>query len=336
MKAMVINRHGGPEVFEAATLPDPQAGPGQVRIRVRASSVNPLEVKIRSGLVRSGPEFPAILNGDVAGIVDQVGAGVEGLRPGDPVVGCAGGVRGHPGALADFMVADARLVARAPQRLPLEDCAALPLVFMTAWSALVDRANIQPGEHVLIHAGTGGVGHVAVQLAKARGARVATTVSSERKAAVARDLGADDVIQYRDEPVADYVGRLTGGAGFPLVFDTVGGSNLDASFEAAAISGRVCSINTRSTHDLSPLHAKNLTLHVIFRAVPLLYGLAMDHEAEILGNMTAMVDSGTLRPLLAESRFGFAQIAAAHRYLESGQAVGKILLTRSEPGTINP
>jgi NADPH:quinone reductase len=336
MKAMVINRYGGPEVFEAATLPDPQAGPGQVRIRVHASSVNPLEIKIRTGLVRSGPEFPAILNGDVAGVVDEVGAGVEAFRPGDPVVGCAGGVRGHPGALADFMLADARLVTRAPRRLPLEDCAALPLVFMTAWSALVDRADIQPGEHVLIHAGTGGVGHVAVQLAKARGARVATTVSSAGKAAIARDLGADDVIHYRDEPVAGYVRRLTAGKGFPLVFDTVGGSNLDASFEAAAVSGRVCSINTRSTHDLSPLHAKNLTLHVIFRAVPLLYGLEMEHEPEILRNMTALVDTGALRPLLAERRFSFAEIAEAHRYLESGQAVGKILLTRDGPATINP
>lgn len=328
MKAYVINRHGGPEVFEEATLPDPQAGPGQVRIRVRASSVNPLEVKIRSGLVRSGPEFPAILNGDIAGIIDQVGEGVKGFENGDPVLGCAGGVRGHPGALADYMLADHRLITHAPHRLPLETCAVLPLVFMTSWSALVDRAAIRPGEHVLIHAGAGGVGHVAVQLAKARGARVATTVSSEEKGVIARDLGADEVILYRDEPVADYVQRLTGGAGFPLVFDTVGGANLDASFEAAAISGRVCSINTRSTHDLSPLHAKNLTLHVVFRSVPLLYGMELEHQSWILRNMTEMVDEGSLRPLLAARKFGFAQIADAHRYLESGQAVGKILLTR--------
>ncbi|AHE97441.1 zinc-dependent alcohol dehydrogenase family protein [Thioalkalivibrio paradoxus] len=328
MKAYVIHRHGGPEVFEPATLPDPQAGPGQLRIRVHASSVNPLDVKIRKGLVRSGPEFPAILNGDVAGIVDQVGDGVLGFQAGDAVIGCAGGVRGHPGALADYMVADANLVTQAPKRLPLEECAVLPLVFMTAWNALVDRADIQPGEHVLVHAGTGGVGHVAVQLAKARGARVATTVSSEQKAAIARDLGADDIILYRQEPVADYVQRLTGGAGFPLVFDTVGGDNLDASFEAAAVSARVCSINTRSTHDLSPLHAKNLTLHVIFRSVPLLYGLELKHQSWILSNLAEMVEAGTLRPLLAERRFTFAQIADAHRYLESGQAVGKILLTR--------
>lgn len=331
MKAYVIHRHGGPEVFEEASLPDPQAGPGQVRIQVRASSVNPLEIKIRTGLVRSGPEFPAILNGDVAGIVDQIGDGVTGFHVGDPVVGCAGGVRGYPGALADFMVANACLVTPAPTRLPLETCAVLPLVFMTAWSALVDRAAIRPGEHVLIHAGAGGVGHVAVQLAKARGARVATTVSSEDKGAIARDLGADDIILYRQERVTDYVQRLTGGAGFPLVFDTVGGGNLDASFEAAAISGRVCSINTRSTHDLSPLHAKNLTLHVIFRLVPLLYGMELEHQSWILRNMTEMVDEGSLRPLLAARKFRFAQIADAHRYLESGQAVGKILLTRNGP-----
>jgi len=247
------------------------------------------------------------------------------------VVGCAGGIRGYPGALADYMVADACLVTHAPERLPLETCATLPLVFMTAWSALIDRAQIRPGEHVLIHAGAGGVGHVAVQLAKARGARVATTVSSEEKGAIARDLGADEVILYPQESVSDYVQRLTGGSGFPLVFDTVGGSNLDASFEAAAVSGRVCSINTRSTHDLSLMHAKNLTLHVIFRSVPLLYRMEMEHQSWILRNMAEMVDEATLRPLLAARQFTFAEIAEAHRYLESGQAVGKILLTRNGP-----
>jgi NADPH:quinone reductase len=328
MHAFVINRHGGPEVFEPAELPDPQAGPGQVRVRVVASSVNPLEIKLRTGLVKTGPDFPAILNGDVAGIVDQVGEGVTRFKVGDAVVGCAGGLKGHPGALADYMVADARLLTHAPRSLPLEECAVLPLVFMTAWSALVDRARIRPDEHALIHAGTGGVGHVAVQLAKSRGARVATTVSTPEKAEIAKRLGADEIILYRDEPVAAYVQRLTAGKGFPLVFDTVGGANLDASFEAAAISGRVCSINTRSTHDLSQVHAKNLTLHVIFRSVPLLYGVELEHQAEMLQAMVELVDGGALRPLLARERFTFAQIADAHRYLESGQVIGKIVLTR--------
>ena len=167
MKAMVIEEFGGPDVFVEREVDTPEPDEGQVRIRVVASSVNPLETKIRSGLVKTGPAMPAILNGDVSGVVDKVGPGVAGFAEGDEVFGCAGGVGGWQGALADFMIADVRLLGkRTPaMELPLADCAALPLVFLTAWSALVDRAGIQPGEHVLIHAGTGGVGHVAIQIA---------------------------------------------------------------------------------------------------------------------------------------------------------------------------
>lgn len=329
MQAYVINRFGGPEVFELATLPDPVPGPGQVRIAVKASSVNPLETKIRSGLVRTGPEFPAILNGDVAGIVDQVGAGVQGFSVGDPVIGCAGGLRGYPGALADYMLADTRLITHAPKNIPLEEAAVLPLVFMTAWNVLVDRAQLREGEFVLIHAGAGGVGHVAIQLAKSLGARVATTVSTPEKAAIVRELGADEVIHYREESVTDYVQRLTEGKGFSLVVDTIGGANLDASVAAAAVSGRVASINTRSTHDLSMVHAKNLTLHVIFRSVSMLYGIGLEAQRVILDALTQQMESGRLRPWIDEKRFSFAQIADAHRHIESGTAIGKILLTRN-------
>lgn len=329
MQAYVIDEFGGPEVFREATLPDPVAGPGQVRIRVHASSVNPLETKIRSGIVRTGPEFPAILNGDVAGVVDQVGNGVSDFAVGDPVVGCAGGLRGYPGALADFMLADTRLITHAPRNLPLAEAATLPLVFMTAWNALVDRLDLAQDDFVLIHAGAGGVGHVAIQLAKALGARVATTVSTPEKAEIARSLGADELIFYREEPVRDYVQRLTDGQGFAVVFDTIGGATLDASFEAAAISGQVASINTRSTHDLSIVHAKNLTLHVIFRSVPMLYGIDLGYQRIILDEMVRLVDSDLLKPHIAANRFRFSEISAAHRYLESGAATGKILLTRN-------
>lgn len=326
MKAMVIRQYGGPEVFEPMTLPDPEAGAGEVRIRVAGSSLNPIETKIRSGLVQSGPEFPAVLNGDVVGIVDQVGEGVTHLNVGEAVMGCAGGVKGYPGALADYMIADARTLYAAPSRLPLNDVAALPLVFMTAWTALVERAQIKAGEQVLIHAGTGGVGHVAIQIAKAKGARVATTVSSQEKAELARSLGADDIIFYRDEAVSDYVERLTEGRGFDLVFDTVGGDNLDRSIEATAVSGRLCSINTRSTHDLSQLHAKNLTLHVIFRSVPLLHGIGMDGQIDQLRALYDLVETGKVKPLIDAKRFSYDDIAEAHRYLESGKAMGKVVL----------
>ncbi|MFT7339514.1 MAG: NADPH2:quinone reductase [Marinobacter maritimus] len=330
MKAMVIETFGGPDVFVEREVETPEPAAGQVRIKVVASSVNPIETKIRSGLVKAGPAMPAILNGDVAGIVDKVGVGVTSFSAGDEVFGCAGGTKGWPGALADFMIADARLLAKrtSSMTLPLAECAALPLVFLTAWSALVERANIQAGEHVLIHAGTGGVGHAAIQIAKHLGARVATTVSTHEKAGMAKQLGADDIIFYHDESVEAYKQRLTYGQGFSLVFDTVGRENLDRAFEATAISGRLCSINTRSTHDLSLMHAKGLTLHVIFRSIPLLHGIGMEDQPRLIAAMCEMLEQSAIRPLLDPKRFSFARVAEAHRHIESGRAVGKILLER--------
>lgn len=330
MKAMVIEEFGGPEVFVEREVETPEPSAGQVRIKVMASSVNPIETKIRSGLVKAGPEMPAILNGDVSGVIDKIGPGVTNVSVGDEVFGCAGGTKGWPGALADFMITDARLLAKRTSaiNLPLLECAALPLVFLTAWSALVERAAIQSGEHVLIHAGTGGVGHVAIQIAKHLGARVATTVSSPEKAESARQLGADDIIFYRDETVESYKQRLTQGKGFSLVFDTVGRENLDRAIEATAISGRLCSINTRSSHDLSLMHAKGLTLHVIFRSIPLLHGIGMDEQPRLVSAMVDMLEQGALRPLLDTERYSFAMVGEAHRRLESGLAVGKILLVR--------
>lgn len=330
MKAMVIEEYGGPEVFVEREVPTPEPGMGQVRIRVVASSVNPIETKIRSGYVKTGPALPAILNGDVAGVVDKLGPGVADFKVGDEVFGCAGGVRGWQGALADYMVADVRLLARRTPEisLALTECAALPLVFLTAWTALVERAGLKAGEQVLIHAGTGGVGHVAIQIARHLGARVATTVSTEHKAGIARKLGADDVIFYRDESVQAYKDRLTDGRGFALVFDTVGGANLDRSIEATAIAGRLCSINTRSSHDLTPLHAKGLSLHVIFRSIPLLHGIGMDHQPQLMAALSQMLRQEAVCPLLDEKQYRFTEIAEAHRRLEAGEATGKILLLR--------
>lgn len=328
MRAMVIKEYGDYDVFQDTELPDPQAGPGEVRIRVKASSVNPLELKIRAGLVPAGPDLPAILNADVGGIVDQVGEGVTHLKEGDPVIGCAGGLKGRQGALADFMVADARLVTHAPEKLKLEDAAVLPLVFMTAWNALVERADIQPDQWVLVHGGTGGVGHVAIQLAKARGAKVAASVSTPEKAEIARSFGADETLLYNEEAPEDYVQRITGGEGFPIVFDTVGGASLDNSFKAASLAGKVVSINTRNTHDLSLMHSKSLTLHVVFRALPMLTGKGMEAEPARLAALTQLIDEGKIKPLLAEQQFKFTEIGQAHAYLDAGKAMGKIQLLR--------
>ncbi|MFC7442809.1 zinc-dependent alcohol dehydrogenase family protein [Laceyella putida] len=322
MRAYVINRFGKPDVFEEMQLARPTAAPGTVLIRVAATSVNPIDTKIRAGLVPNlAPSFPAVLHGDVAGIIEEVGPGVTDLQVGDEVYACAGN-----GALADYLLAPAALVAKKPASLSFQEAAALPLVTITAWEALFDRLNLQSGQHILIHAGTGGVGHVAIQLAKSAGAVVYTTVSTAEKEKLALELGADAVINYRNETVEEYVAKHTGGHGFDLVFDTVGGTNLDRSFAAVKTGGAVAAIAARSTHDLTPLHNKGLTLHVVFMILPLLSGKGLERHGQILRELTRLVDQGKVKPLLDASSFAYRDIAQAHERLESGQAVGKITL----------
>ena len=327
MKAMVIEQFGAPDVFVQREIPKPVPGPGQVLIRVAGSSVNPIDAKIRSGAVPAiAPAFPAVLHGDVAGTVVARGHGVTRVGVGDAVYACAGGVKGLGGALAEFMLADAVLVAHAPATLKLADAAALPLVGITAWEALIDRAQVGAGQRVLVHGGAGGVGHIGVQLAKQRGAIVYTTVSSDEKAALAHALGADATINYRQKTVAEYVGAHTNGEGFDVVFDTVGGECLAASFEAVKVGGTVVTIAARSTQDLSPLHARGATLHAVFMLLPLLRSIGRARHGEILGRLAQLVDAGRVRPLLDPDVFTFARVGAAHAALESGKARGKIRL----------
>jgi NADPH2:quinone reductase len=327
MRAMVIDATGPASVFREGVLPMPQPGPGEVRLRVMASSVNPVDVKIRAGAVALAPAFPAVLHGDVAGVIDAVGAGVTEFRAGDRVFGLVGGVRGCPGALAEFLCADARLLALMPDSLDFAGAAALPVVALTAYEALYRRTDLAPGASVLVQAGTGGVGHVAVQMARARGLRVAATVSGEAKAAMVRRLGADEAVNYRDEAVAGYVQRLTGGRGFDLVIDTVGGDNLEKSFAAARHGGEVVCVAARGTHDLSLMHGKGLSLHVVFKLLPLLSGEGREQLAADLRVIALEVEAGRLQPLIDPRRFAFDDVAAAHAFLESGRAVGKVVLT---------
>jgi len=326
MRAQLLRSFGDKPDFHLATVPKPELKPGHVLIRVAATSVNPIDIKMRTLGPAFAPKLPAVMGMDVAGVVEAVGEGVSAFSPGDEVFGCPGGLGDIPGALAEYMLADARLLARKPSTHSMAEAAALPLVTITAWDALFDRAHLTTGRHVLIHAGTGGVGHVAVQLAKAHGARVAATVSTPEKAALASSLGADDIINYRQETVEQYVARLTNGRGFDVVFDTVGGATLDASLQAAAIRGVVVSTNTRSTHDLSVLHAKGLTLSVVFMLLPLLTGQGRERHGEILTLAAILAEQGKLRPLLAERRFTLDEIAQAQEYLDSGRAVGKVVV----------
>lgn len=328
MRVQVITQFGGPEVFQEMEMDRPQVIPGHLLIRVAASSVNPIDTKIRSGFVPAlSPAFPAVLHGDVAGVVEEVGEGVSEFQAGDEVYACAGGFRTTPGgALGDYMLADARLVAHKPKTLSFQEAAALPLVSITAWEALIDRAHIQPGQRVLIHGAAGGVGHVAIQLAKAMGAEVYTTASSAEKLKIAQDLGANVGINYKETSVEEYVDQYTDGTGFDVVFDTVGGANIDRSFAAVKTRGTVTTIATRSTHDLSPMHNKGITLHAVFMILPILHGEGMEHHGAILQKIAQLVDEGKCRPLLDNESYSFSDASSAHRRLESGEAVGKVTL----------
>ncbi|GGF86022.1 quinone oxidoreductase [Azorhizobium oxalatiphilum] len=324
MRAQLLTATGSPENFTLAKIDRPEPGPGTVLVRLAATSINQIDVKIRTGLP-IGPVLPAILGADIAGSVEAVGPGVTDFKAGDEVYGCAGGVRGLGGTLAEYIVADARLLAPKPRSLSMRETAALPLVSITAWEA-IERTGLAANEQVLIHGGIGGVGHIAIQLAKARGARIATTVPNAEAADLARSLGADETIIFTEEGVQAYVERLTAGLGFDVVIDTVGNANLDKSLAAASLNGRIAATAARSTHDLSPMHSKGLSLHVIFMLIPMLHGIGRERHGRILRELAALVDRGEVRPLIDPQLFTLDTAADAHRRLESGRAVGKVIV----------
>ncbi|MHA6494886.1 zinc-dependent alcohol dehydrogenase family protein [Pseudomonas borbori] len=329
MKAFVINGFGPADIFEEVELPAPQAGPGQLLVKVAASGINPLDYKLRRGdFPTFTHDFPAILHGDFAGRVTAIGEGVQGFAVGDEVYGCAGGIRGRQGALADFMVVDAALVARKASNLSMAEAAVLPLVLITAWEGLIDKASIRPGDRVLVHGGTGGVGHVAAQLAKWKGATVYTTVSSAEKAALSREYGADETINYREQDVAQYVERCTEGVGFDLVVDTVGGETFEQSLLATRVGGTVVTVLAMGKLDMTVAWARKQTVHCVNMTWPMATGVGMEHHGFILAEATKLAESGQLRALVDPRRFAYREIAAAHAYAESGQALGKVSLTR--------
>ncbi len=328
MKAQVIKQFGSPDVFTAIDVTRPEVIPGHVLIRVAASSVNQVDLKIRKGSAQAiSPEFPAVLHGDVAGVIEEVGEGVRIFKIGDEVYGCAGGVKGHGGALAEFMLADADLIAHKPKSLSMAEAAALPSVAITAWDGLIDRALINPGQNVLVHAATGGVGHIGLQLAKSIEAKVFVTSSNDAKLVIARNLGADVTINYRKQTVTDYVNEYTDGKGFDVVFDTKGADNLPRSFQAATLNGTVISTSTSSVFDLSLLHTKGLTLHVVSILIPMLYGIERAKHGQILTEIAKLVDAKRIHPLIDPMTFKFSSVAEAHQYAESGRAIGKVTLT---------
>jgi len=325
MKAQIIKSFGEADVFEAAELADPTPGAGEVVVKLGATSVNPVDWKLRRHGPAFAPELPAVLGCDIAGTVVSVGAGVMDFAAGDEVWGCGGGVNGMNGTYAEMISTDAALLARKPASLSMREAAALPLVTITAWEGL-ERAGVGAGDTVLVHGGAGGVGHVVIQLAKALGAKVFATVSSDEKAALARELGADETINYHTETVEAYVARLTNGRGFDAVYDATGGSDLEASFEATRVSGQVISIVTQFEADLTAMHLKGLSLHVVFMLIPMLHNMDRAAQGTLMGAAATLCDTGKLKPLIDDEAFSLSQVSAAHEKLEGGRARGKIVI----------
>lgn len=324
MKALVLENYGSPFILKEIDRPVPKDG--EVLVQIKAASVNPLDTKIKTGNAgHAKTQLPAILGIDMAGIVIEVGKNVTAFKAGDEVYGMTGGIAGVQGSLAEYAAVDADLLAIKPKNLSLGEAAAIPLGFITAWEGLVDRANIGAGKTVLIHGGSGGVGHLAVQIAVAKGAKVFTTDSPAKKELV-EAFGATS-IDYTTQSVEDYVKTHTDDEGFDIVFDTVGGPTLDASFKAAkTYHGHVVSILGWGTHSIAPLSFRGATYSGVFTLLPLITGEHRAHHGEIMSEATAIIEAGKLKPIIDPTTYTFGNIEDAYKAVEEGKTKGKVIV----------
>lgn len=324
MNAVMVHTYGQP--LQLTRVPLPTLESGHALIRVEASGVNPLDTKIRIGAAaHARTTLPAILGIDLAGVVEAVADDVTDFVAGDAVYGMTGGVGGVPGSLADYALADVRLLAKRPVSWTAKQAAAVPLAAITSWEGLVERAGIRSGETVLIHGGAGGVGHIAVQLAISRGAEVYATGRAE-SFTILRALGATPIDYHLEDPTA-YVQRCTDGVGFDVVFDTVGGGTLDASFESVRLyTGRVVSILGWGRHDLAPLSFRGASYSGVFSLLPLITGGGRRRHGDILRQVTTLAETGALTPLVDPRTFTLHTVGDAYRAVEEGTAQGKIVV----------
>ena len=318
------------DVLQLVDTAEPEiTAPDQIKVQLKAAGINPVDTKLRSRGVFFPDALPAILGCDGAGIITAVGDEVTRFQTGDAVWFCHGGLGGTPGNYAGYTVLPEAEAELKPASLDFTEAAALPLALITAWEALFDRGRLQQGQTVLIHAGAGGVGHVAIQLARSVGARVATTVSTPQKADLARALGADRAILYTDEDVQTAVMEWTGDRGVDVVLDTVGGDTFRDSLELASVYGQVVTLLEPGT-DVSwgTARSKNLGIHLTLMLTPMLQDLpeARRHQGEILNHCSQLISDGKLRVHIAEV-LPLAMAARAHAVIEAGHVQGKIVLS---------
>lgn len=325
MNAFVLEEVDGQ--FNFQQLPVPEILEHQVMVEIHASGLNPLDTKIRAGKAGHAKQpLPAVLGMDLAGKVLAVGAAVDRFKVGDEVFGLTGGVGGVQGSLAAFAVVDADLLALKPKNMTMSDAAAIPLIFITAWEGVVDRGAVQAGDQVLIHGGAGGVGHMAVQIAKAFGAEVYATVQQKDHELIS-SYGAVP-IDHTQLSVAEYVAKYTNREGFDLVYDTVGGAVLDASFQAVkTYTGHVVSCLGWGTHALAPLSFKGATYSGVFTLIPLLTGKGKKHHGEIMTEAAKLIAAGKLTVLKDAVHYKPTELHEAFKALETGINKGKVVIT---------
>ena len=330
MKAIVFETPGSPSVLKLQDIPAPTIQTEtEVLVRLRAAGINPIDTKLRSRGTFYPEKTPHVLGCDGAGVVEAVGAGVQSFQVGDEVFFCNGGLGGSRGTYAEFAVVDQRFLALKPADLSFAEAAAAPLVLITAWESLYDRGRLQAGQTVLIQAGAGGVGHVAVQLASLQGAEVCTTVSSEEKANFVKQLGADSVILYKNTDVVDEVLTWTQGQGVDLAFDTVGGETFYQTIPAVKIYGDLVTIlePDPALGNLKTARMRNLRISLELMLTPMLQSLVEEQEqqAHILLQCARLCDRNLLKIHVSQT-FPLEQAQAAHELLETGSVTGKLVL----------
>lgn len=331
MKAMLMTAAGDADVLQLRDVALPELpSPHHLRVRLAAAGVNPLDTKLRAKPAYYPDKLPALLGCDGAGMVESVGSEVTRFKVGDAVYFCNGGLGDEPGNYAEYTTLHEEYAAKAPANLPLQDAAALPLVCITAWEALFERAHLQAGQTILIHAAAGGVGHVAVQLAHHFSARIAITASDTRKTGLAHALGAEKLINYKKQDFVQEILNWTGGLGVDVVLDTVGGDTFLRSLNAARVGGKIVSLlaTPLAAADVQRARLRNLSLCFELMLTPQVLKLNDERvrQRKILEQCTQLIETEALGVLVTH-RFPLEQAAAAHRLIEAGGMTGKIILT---------
>jgi len=340
MKAIIFHQHGAPEVLKYKDAPEPSIRPNEVIVRVKACALNHLDLWVRRGIPGVPIPLPHIPGSDVSGEIVQIGADVTVARVGQKVVlapgvtcgKCAACISGQDnrcrqftnlgylidGGCAEFVRAPEVNCLPYPENLSFEEAASIPLVFQTAWHMLVARAELQPGEDILVLGAGSGVGSAAIQIAKFLGARVLATASTDEKVQKAKQLGADHFINHKTQKIRDEVHRITNKRGVDIVFEHVGTATWDDSLASLAAGGRLVTCGATTGYDAK------VDLRFLFSRQLSLLGSYMGTKSE-LHTVMKLVTAGHLRPIV-DRVFPLAEAAAAHAYLESSSQFGKVVL----------